>query len=151
MRLSALSAPAIADAAVSAEHIPVDAAQPDRLRAQPAEHMDERFVHLARQHHAHDFRRLLVRIAQSVDETGSDPHARKRLGDLRPAAVDEHHLDPDELKEREIAHDRLFEFVALHRVPAVFDDEDLILIFLDVRHRFQEKFRLFFSSDHQVL
>ena len=75
---------------------------------------------------------------------------RFQPGYARPvlAAVDENDLDPDELQQRHIPHDELFQRVVRHGVPAVLDDENFILVFFDVRHRFQKEFRLRLFSYH---
>ena len=110
--------------------------------------MHEPLVDLAREHHAHDFRRLLVRIAQPAHKTGRDAHALQGLRDLRSAAVNENDFDPDELQKGHVAHDQLFERLVRHGVAAVLDDEDLILILLDIGHRLEKDLCLCFLLRH---
>ena len=54
---------------------------------------------------------------------------------IRPAAVDEHDLDADELQQADIPDDRVLQMLRDHGVAAVFDHDDLAAVILNIRQR----------------
>ena len=130
------------------KHPAVDAGKPDCPRAQCAEHMNKSFIDFSRKYHAHDFRRLFIGVSEAAHKAGLDAHTLQGLGDLRTAAVYQDDFDADELQKGHVAHDQLFERLVRHGVAAVFDDEDLILILLDIGHRLEKDLCLCFLLRH---
>ena len=61
---------------------------------------------------------------------------------MRAAAVDEDDLDADEVQEDDIAHDRFPQVFVDHGIAAVFDDDDFVAVFLDVRQGVHQNLRL---------
>ena len=90
---------------------------------------------LAREHHLHDVRGLRVRDAQPVHELRLFAELAEHLRDLGSAAVHQHHLHPDEGEKDEVAHDGALQRLVAHGAAAVFDEQDLAAVLLDVRER----------------
>ena len=105
--------------------------------------VDKAFVHLARQHHLDDIHGLFVRDPQAVDEFRRLAQLFHQLADLRPAAVDQHHLDADEPQQDDILHHLLLQLLADHGVAAVFDHHRFARVALDIRQRLGQYLRAF--------
>ena len=105
---------------------------PTRLAADALQKVYERLIDLARKHHAHDLGSLLIGVAQPVHKDGLLAHAAEHFGNFGPAAVHEHDFYPDEIQQNDVAHDGELQPLVDHRVPAVFDDDDLLFIILDI-------------------
>ena len=50
-------------------------------------------------------------------------------------------MDADEGKQDDIGHDGVLQFLVDHGVAAVFDDDGLLIIFLDIGQRLNQHFR----------
>ena len=120
------------------DHLPVDAGQADRSAALLPDEIDERLVDLSGEHHLHDVGGLGVRDAQTVDKLRLLAELLQHIRDLGPAAVHEHDLHSDEREQHDVAHDGVLELFADHGVAAVFDDDDLAAVFLNVGQRVDE-------------
>ena len=93
--------------------------------------IDQRLIDFTGEHHLSDLGRLAVSHTQSVTEDRLLAQLVKGIGDLRAAAVNQYDLDTDQGQEHDVLHDLLFEGLVDHGVAAVFDDDDLAVIFLN--------------------
>ena len=76
-----------------------------------------------------------IRHAHAVDERAFLAHFAEHIGDLRPAAVHQHDLHADQLQQADIADDGILQVLGDHGVAAVFDDDDLAAVILNIRQR----------------
>ena len=81
--------------------------------------------------------------------SGSLPSFLHHGADLRPAAVDEYGLHPHVVHQHDVAHDAHLEVIVDHRVAAVFDDDGLAGIPLDIRQSLDEYIGLFTCVVHR--
>ena len=115
--------------------------QPHRAAAVAPDDVDEAdqlLVDAAGEHHLDDAHGLLVGDAHAVDEARLHAQLVEHVGDLRPAAVDDDRVQPDELQEHDVAAEALAQARIVHRVAAVLDDDRLAAKFLDVGQRLDE-------------
>ena len=124
------------------DHAAVDAAQPQRVAPLPLQQVDKVLVRLSGQHHLHDAQRFGVHVAQPADKPALFADGAQRLVDLRPAAVHQHNADADERQQNQIAHDGRLELAVDHGVSAIFDDDHLAAVRLDIRQSLREDLRL---------
>ena len=130
----------------------VHAGKTDRLAAVVLDVIDEGFVDLAREDHLNDLGSFFIRDAQTVDKFGLFADLLEHIADLGAAAVHEDDLDTDELQQNEIAHNSVAELFIDHGVAAVFDDNDLAVVFLEIGERLRENERaLCIGMDHGFL
>ena len=111
----------------------VKARQADGAAALKLNQIHERLVDLARQHHERDADGFLVRDPNAVNKGALLAHFSEHLGDLRPAAVYQYDLDADQLQQADIADDGILQVLGDHGVAAVFDDDDLAAVVLNIR------------------
>ena len=123
------------------------AGQPYAAAAGLAQQRDQVLVHFSAQDHLHDIHRLIIGAAQTVDKLALLADLVEHLADLRPAAMDEHDLDADQVEQHDILDDRLFELFIDHGIAAIFDDDDLSRILLDIRERLDEDLGLDLGID----
>jgi hypothetical protein len=102
---------------------------------------DDFLVELA-QHHLDHVHHVLVGDAHALAKLALDAHLLQQIADLRPAAVDDDGVHPDELQHHDVAGESGLEMRLDHRVAAVFDDDRLVVEALDVRQRLGENLRL---------
>ena len=114
------------------------AREPDRVGAVLVQRRDHLTIHLAHQRHPRDVDGLGVRDPQAVDELGGLAEARHEVGDLRASPVHHHRVHADEAHEHDVLRPLIGQLCALHRVPAVLDDDRLARELADVRHRLRE-------------
>ena len=76
-----------------------------------------------------------------VDKAGLNAHAVQDLVDLRPAAVDQHHLHAHQVQKDDVLHHRGEQLLADHGVSAVFHHNDFAVILLNIRQRLHQDLR----------
>ena len=74
-----------------------------------------------------------MKANEYLDELAFLADLPEHIRDLRPTAVHQHDLDADELQQHDIADDRILEVLGDHGVAAVFDDDDLSAVLLNIR------------------
>lgn len=100
--------------------------------------IDQIFIDLAGQYLLDDLHALSVGYAKSVYKRTLFPDARKHFCDFGTAAVHQYHPYANQGQKNDIAHHGFFQFSADHRISAVFDDDDFIGIFLNIRQRLDQ-------------
>ena len=90
------------------------------------------FVGFTRKHHLNHFHGLGVGVTQAVDKTGFNAHLLQGAVDVGAAAVHQHHLDADEVKQNDITHNAVLQMVVDHSVSAVFYHNIFAVVFLNV-------------------
>ena len=116
----------------------VQTAQADGLAAEVVDDGDQVLVDLAAEDLLHHVHRLLIGVTQAVHEAGLLADLLQHPADLRPAAVDHHDLHPHEMEQDDVADDGAAEFLGDHGVAAVFDDDSLAVVFLNVGEGFHQ-------------
>ena len=111
-----------------------------RLAAVDLKKIDEGLIDLSRKDHLNDLYGFLIRHAESVDEFGLLADFFQHIRNFGTAAVNEHDLYADQREEHDVLHDLHFSFFVDHRVAAVFDNDDLIIIILYIRQRLRQDF-----------
>ncbi len=111
----------------------VETGKADGIAALELDQIDQRLVDLAREHHERHIDRFLIGHAQAVDELAFLADFPKHIRDLRTAAMYQHDLDTDELQQDDITDDGILEMLGDHGVAAVFDDDDLAAVILNIR------------------
>ena len=114
-------------------HAAVNAAEANGFAPQLTNEANQIFVCFSSQYHLYHFRCFLVGVAQTVDEAGFDVQFFQHAADFRAAAVDEHHMDTNQRKKDDVAHNGFFQIGMNHGVAAVFDHNGFAVIFLNVR------------------
>ena len=114
------------------------ATEADRGLAVPVEPHEDVRVDLAEQHHLRDLDRLGIGDPQALDELHLHPHPLHVVGDLRPAAVDDHGVHPDVLEEHHVPGEGLPQLLVAHRRAAVLDHDRAAVELPDVGQRLEE-------------
>ena len=79
---------------------------------------------------------------QAADKLRLFAHAVHGVADFRPAAVDDNRVDADIAHQHDVLHDGGFESFVEHRRAAVFDDNGLARVLLNIRQGLDQNFRL---------
>ena len=124
------------------KEISVLAADPDGPDPQFFHHGDELFGHAA-QNHLRDLTGLGVRDAQSFDEFCLLAALLHPLADGFSTAVDNDGLKAYELEQGDVLNDTPLQLFIAHCAPAVLDDNDLAVEFLNIRQRLDQHLGLF--------
>ncbi len=103
---------------------------------------DEFLVDRAGQHHFGDLRGGGIGDAQAIDEAAFDAQSLEHRADLRAAAVDDDRQDADRLQQHDIFGKILRQRGIAHGMAAIFDDEDLARIALQIGQRLDQRFGL---------
>src|SRR3546814_3389827 len=74
-----------------------------------------------------------------------DPELFQHRADLWPAAVDDDPVDADRLQQHDILGEVALRLRVAHRVAAIFDDEGLAGVALEIGQRLDQRFR---SEEH---
>ena len=114
-------------------------AQPDRRLAVAVEAQHDVLVQLADQDHLRDLDRLRVGHPQAVDELHLEAEPLHVLGDLGPAAVDDHRVHADVLEQHDVGRERLAQVLLRHRGAAVLDHDRAAEELADVGKRLQQR------------
>ena len=120
------------------EQAVIHAGQADGLAAHAVQRGHKVFVHPAAEHLLDDVHGLVVGVAQAVHEFGLLAHLAQHLVDLRAAAVDNDHMNADQMEQNDVAHDCVAQLVGNHGVAAVFDDHGLAVEFLNIGQGFDQ-------------
>ena len=124
-----------------ANQLRVHAGKPDSAVAADVQPRDDIRVDLADQYHADDFHRFLIGHAETADKLGVLADLFQEARDIRAAAMHNDRTDTDLLHQRHVLHDLFFQFLADHRVAAVFDHDGLARELLEIRQRLDEQVR----------
>ena len=103
---------------------------------------DEFLVDRTGQHHFGHLRGGGIGDAQAIDEAAFDAQPLQHRADLRAAAMDDDGQDTDRLQQHDVFGKILRQCRIAHGMAAVFDDEDLARIALQIGQRFDQRFRL---------
>ena len=95
-------------------------------------------VDLAAQHHLDDIHGFTIGIAQAVDKLALLADLSQHFIDLRAAAVYDNDLDADQIEQYQIVDDRVLQLLVDHCVAAVFYNNGLTVIFLNIRKCFDQ-------------
>ena len=125
-----------------ADEVAVLARYADGLAARLCDPADQFLVDRTRQDHFGDLRGFRIGHAQAIDERRFDAEFLEHRADLRPAPVDHNRIDADGLEQDDVLGKILRGLRRTHRVPAIFDDENLPRIALHIRQRLDEHFGL---------
>ena len=109
------------------------AAQADRTTAYRIDSADELLVDGAGENHLNDLHRLAVGDPQPIDKAAFDAEALQHLPDLRPAAMHDNWIDSYLLQQNDVAGKGIAVFAVAHRVAAVFDEDRLAGITVQIR------------------
>ena len=109
-----------------------------RLTAQAAQLGHQVLIDLAAQHHLDDIHGFTIGVAQTVDKLALLADLSQHFIDLRAAAVYDNDLDADQIEQYQIVDDRVLQLLIDHCVTAVFYDNGLTVIFLNIRKRFDQ-------------
>src|SRR5688572_18322131 len=114
------------------------AAQADRHAAMLIDQGNDGFVDLADQNHFDDVECFLIGDPHAADVAAGDAHLVEHRVDLRPAAVDDHRIDPDVFQQDDVLGEARFELLVFHRMAAVFDNERLAVETLEIGQRLHQ-------------
>ena len=89
----------------------------------------------AGQHHLDDLHGGGVSHPQAILERRVDTQLLQHAADLRPAAMNDHRVDAEELEEDDVAGEEVGQLLVLHGMAAILDDDRLPVIALDVGQR----------------
>jgi len=110
---------------------------------------DNLLVDLTHQHHLHHIHGLAVRDPHALDITGLNLEAIEQEIDLRPAAMDNHRINPDMLHQDHIEGKLFFQILIHHGVAAVLDHHRLMAKGLHIRERLDEHLGPFNAGLHR--
>ena len=122
------------------DHLVIDAAEADGFAADSPDEVDQVFVDLTGQDHLDDFHRFCVGDAQAVEEFDSMPNLLSVSLMCGPPPWTRTTRTPMRFK-RTISPNRCLVFVD-HGIAAVFDDDDFVAVFSDVRQSVHQDLRL---------
>ena len=124
-------------------HLSVNAAHTESLAAVLYEVRNKLLVYLARKHHLDDINGSFVGVSEAVYELALDAHTSEHIVYLRAAAVNENCLYADQIKEHDIAHYCILQFIIGHSVSAVLDNDYLVVVLLYVGQGVYEHLRTY--------
>ncbi len=112
--------------------------EPDRRLAVAVDPLDDVGVDLAEQHHPRHLDRLGVGDAEPLVEADLEAEPLHVLGDLGPAAVDDHRVEADVLEEDDVGREALAQRLVAHRRAAVLDHHRAAVELPDVGERLEQ-------------
>jgi hypothetical protein len=121
------------------EEPPVVATEAHRRLPVAVDPQDDVLVLLADEHHLRHLDRGLVGHPQALNEAHLHAEPLHVGSDVRAAAVHDHRVHADVLKEHHIARELLLQLRVGHRGAAVLDHDRLPVELPDVRERLQER------------
>ena len=121
------------------EQRPVLAREPDRGLAVAVEPLDDVGVDLAEQHHLRDLDRRRVGDPHALDERDLHPEPLHVLGDVGPAAVDDHRVQADVLEQDDVGRELVAQLLVGHRRAAVLDHHRAAVELADVGQRLEQR------------
>ena len=94
--------------------------------------LDQILIDLARQHLLNNVHSLLVGDPHAIQELSLFADLFQHAVDLRPAAVDQHHVDAYQLHQNDVVHDVVFQILVNHGIAAIFHHNGFTRVFFDI-------------------
>ena len=111
----------------------VTAAKTESLSAMELQSANKLLVYLAAKHHFNDIYSFSVSVSQTVYELAFNADSFEHCIYLRTTAMNKNYLYAYLAQKHDIAHNSFFKLSVCHSVAAVFYNDYLVVVFLNVR------------------